>query len=199
VVRTVWVLEADRPALVLGSTQPDTVADRPALTAAGVELVRRRSGGGAVLLEGGADLWVDVFLPRSDPLWDDDVGRAAWWLGEVWAAALAGSGAVSRPCVHRGGLVRRPWSDLVCFAGLGAGEVTAGPGGPKVVGISQRRTRDGARFQCSLTSAWAPGNLARLLAVPVDQREKLVLDLRDAAVGVGDLAAVEAAFQARLP
>lgn len=34
----------------------------------------------------------------------------------------------------------------MCFAGVGAGEVLLD--GRKVVGISQRRARDGARFQC---------------------------------------------------
>ena len=37
------------------------------------------------------------------------------------------------------------WSALVCFAGLGPGEVTLD--GQKLVGLSQRRTRDGVRIQ----------------------------------------------------
>jgi lipoate-protein ligase A len=197
--RTVWVCRADRPALVLGSTQDEAVVDHLATTAAGVEVCRRRSGGGAVLLEPGADLWIDVLLPRHDPLWHDDVGRASHWLGEVWAAALAATAAVERPTVHRGALVRREWSDLVCFAGLGAGEVTAGPGGPKVVGISQRRTRDGARFQCSITGRWRPMALAGLLALSGDRRQQLALDLQGAVQPVGDLPAVEQAFLRHLP
>ena len=40
------------------------------------------------------------------------------------------------------------WCPLVCFAGVGPGEVLAG--GRKLVGISQRRTRAGARFQCAV-------------------------------------------------
>ena len=57
--------------------------------AAGVDVVRRRSGGGVVLLVPGECLWLDVVVPRDDPRWDDDVARAMWWLGEVWCQALA--------------------------------------------------------------------------------------------------------------
>jgi hypothetical protein len=164
---TVHVWTVDRPALVLGSAQPAADVDADACAAAGVEVVRRRSGGGAVLLDPGAAVWVDVELPRGDELWDDDVGRATWWLGERWAAATGG-------VVHRGGMVTTPWSRLVCFAGLGPGEVTDGAG-RKVVGVSQRRTRAGARFQCAVPLAWAPARLAGLLVT--DDRRQLAADL----------------------
>jgi lipoate-protein ligase A len=161
--RSVHVWEVDRPSLVLGSTQPEGIVDRAACDEAGVEVVRRRSGGGAVLLEPGGAVWVDVEVPRRDPLWQDDVGRAAWWLGDRWAAALRALG-VPGPTVHRGPMVTTPWSPLVCFAGIGPGEVTAGAGGPKVLGIAQRRTRAGARFQCAVPLAWDPERITRLLA-----------------------------------
>ena len=171
-VRAAWVHQVDRPALVLGSAQDAAVVDADAARAAGVEVVRRRSGGGAVLLVPGEVLWVDVVIPAGDPLWDADVGRAAWWLGAVWAEALGG-GAV----VHRGSLVTTPWSRLVCFAGLGPGEVT--DAGRKLVGISQRRTRQAARFQCALYARWDPAALAALLALDESRRATLVADLAD--------------------
>jgi lipoate---protein ligase len=161
--RGVWWSSVDRPALVLGSAQRPEVADAHALAAAGVELVRRRSGGGAVLLVPGEVVWADVIVPAGDPLWDDDVGRAAHWLGDVWARALAACGLPDL-AVHRGPMVRTPWSPLVCFSGLGPGEVHAG--GRKVVGISQRRTRGWARFQCAAYLRWDPDALLALLAPP---------------------------------
>jgi lipoate-protein ligase A len=161
--RGVWWSSVDRPALVLGSAQRPEVADAHALAAAGVELVRRRSGGGAVLLVPGEAVWADVIVPNGDPLWDDDVGRAAHWLGEVWVRALAACGLPDL-AVHRGPMVRTPWSPLVCFSGLGPGEVHAG--GRKVVGISQRRTRGWARFQCAAYLRWDPDALLALLAPP---------------------------------
>ena len=41
---------------------------------------------------------------------------------------------------------------MFCFAGAGSGEVMVGE--RKVVGISQRRTRDAARFQCACVLHW---------------------------------------------
>jgi lipoate-protein ligase A len=153
----VWVLDVVAPALVLGSTEPDLPFDPP------VAVVRRRSGGGAVLVEPGRVLWVDVAVPAGDPLWQADVGRAFLWLGDVWAAALKAAG-VDGAVRHDGPLVRSRWSDMACFAGLGPGEVTRG--GRKVVGISQRRTREVAVFQCAALLAWDGPALAVLLRAP---------------------------------
>jgi lipoate-protein ligase A len=174
--RSVWLLEVDRPALVLGSAQPEADADATACAAAGVEIVRRRSGGGAVLLVPREVLWVDVIVPRGDPRWVDDVGHAFHWLGDAWADALAACG-VAGAVVHRGAMVRTPWSALVCFSGRGPGEVVLGE--RKVIGMSQRRTRSWARFQCAVYRRWDPAALAALLAVapPLDE-------LADVAVAV---------------
>jgi lipoate-protein ligase A len=178
--RRVQVLEVDRPALVLGSTQPAAHVDAAAAAAAGIEVVRRRSGGGAVLLEPGGAVWVDVVVPPGDPLWHDDVGRAAHWLGDAWVAALAGLGVAAR--AHHGGLVRTPWSDRVCFAGLGPGEVQVA--GRKVVGISQRRTRAGARFQCAALRSWDAATVVGLLALTAEERAAAGADLQDVACGL---------------
>ena len=138
VSRSVWWFAVNRPALVLGSAQPADVVDEAAVAQAGLDVVRRHSGGGAVLLVPGQVTWVDVIIPAHDPLWCDDVGRAFDWLGDVWAAALSTLG-VEDPRPHRGPMRRTAWSDLVCFAGVGRGEVIVA--GRKVLGISQRRTR----------------------------------------------------------
>jgi lipoate-protein ligase A len=152
----VWLHEVDGPALVLGSTQPAVAAG------AAIAVVRRRTGGGAVLLRPGSVVWADVFVPATDRLWQRDVGRAFWWLGQAWVDALTTSG-VTDASWHDGSVVRSRWSDAVCFAGLGPGEVTVG--GRKVVGISQRRTRDGALFQCAALLAWEPAELVTLLGL----------------------------------
>lgn len=196
-VRTVWVCEPTGPALVLGSSQGDDVVDHVACSAAGVEVVRRRSGGGAVLVRPGDLLWVDVIVPAGDDLWDDDVGRASHWLGAAWAAALAELGVASD--VHRGGMQRPTWSDLVCFGGLGPGEVTT-PDGAKLVGISQRRTRAAARFQCAALARWAPEELVALLALSATERDQATADLAPVATGAGvDLDGLLVAFVAVLP
>jgi lipoate-protein ligase A len=143
----------------------------------GIEVVRRRSGGGAVYVAPGGELWVDVVVPRGDDLWDDDVGRATYWLGDAWATAIG-----DRAVVHRGAMVHHEWSALVCFAGLGPGEVTVD--GRKVVGISQRRTREAARFQCVAYERWDPQPLVDLL--------HLDAELDAVGAGVGLLSVIEA-------
>jgi lipoate---protein ligase len=162
VSRSVWIHDVSTPALVLGSSQRDEIVDDA--TIGSIEVVRRRSGGGAVLLIPDEVLWLDVLVPAGDPLWNDDVSRASHWLGDAWVAAL-GYGEV-----HRGPMVRTSWSSLVCFAGLGPGEVTVD--GRKLVGISQRRTRAGARFQCAVYSHHDPFTLPALLRLsPPEQAD----------------------------
>ena len=160
----VRIFDLVRPAVILGSSQPEAGVDPNRARVAGVDVVRRPSGGGAVLVVPGEAIWLDVFLPAGDRLWVDDVGVAFHWLGEAWAAALTGVGVAAH--VHRGAMRHTPWSRAVCFAGVGPGEVTLGPGGPKVVGLSQRRTRSHARFQCCALLRWDPDALVRLLAGP---------------------------------
>ena len=193
--RAVWVCEPTGPALVLGSTQRDEVVDQVACRRAGIDVVRRRSGGGAVLVDPDG-LWVDVLVPATDPLSDDDVARAFLWLGEAWSAALGEVGVPST--VHQGGLCTTPWSRLVCFGGLGTGEVVDREG-RKLVGLAQRRTRAGARFQCMALSAWAPADLVALLALSPDERAEATSALADVARAVpAPLDALRASFLAQL-
>jgi lipoate-protein ligase A len=189
--RTVWVVEPTSTAVVLGSTQ------RPSIVVPGTPVVRRRSGGGAVLVEPDALLWVDAFVPADDALMEDDVGRAFAWLGGAWSAALGDLGiAGAQP--HRGPLVDTPWSTLVCFAGLGPGEVTVG--GAKVVGMAQRRTRAGALFQSAALLEWRPDRLLDVLAVSDDDRRRGATELADVARPVNvDPGELVAALVERLP
>lgn len=163
-VAHVWRFAPVAPALVLGSTQSDALVDAVRCSELGVEVVRRRSGGGVVLLSPGHTVWIDVLVPVGHRLWRSDVGESSWWLGRTLSDTLARitGGSYS---VHQGAMQRSPWSTLVCFAGRGPGEVFD-PAGSKVVGISQRRTRTWARFQCVLSRRWDPGVLVDLLRPP---------------------------------
>jgi lipoate-protein ligase A len=170
-------------AVVLGSGQPEDCVDPEACVAAGTQVVRRRSGGGAVLVEPGGLVWVDLVVPSRDPMWCADVGQAAWWVGEAWAAALSRSGLPGAQ-VWKGPMRRREWSSLVCFAGLAGGEVT-GPGGSKLVGISQRRTRYGSLFQCACLLCWEPSELLGLLRLAPAARARAAAELSAVASGAG--------------
>jgi len=90
----------------------------------------------------------------------DDVGRAFLPVGRAWQDALASLG-IEGTHLHEDRLACGPLGGTVCFAGRGPGEVLLGEA--KVVGISQRRTRAGARFQCAVPVRWDPAPLAALL------------------------------------
>ena len=154
--RGVWVMTPTRSAIVLGSSQKDGDVDMEFCRDAGIDVVRRRSGGGAVYVHPTQSLWIDVVIARGDPLWCDDIGESMWWLGEQFGESLAEAG-LGELLVHRTAPVRNEWSNALCFAGIGSGEVVdIGTSGVprKVVGISQRRTRDFARFQCIIYGEW---------------------------------------------
>ena len=126
--------------------------------------------------------WVDVIVPAGDPLWDDDVGRAALWVGRAWQAALADLG-VAPTEVHDGALACGPLGRLVCFATVGRGRGHDARR-RKVVGISQRRTRAAARFQCAAYTVWDPAPLVDLLGLDGDGARSLA----GAAAGTGQRA-----------
>jgi lipoate-protein ligase A len=179
--------QVERPTLVLGSTQPLELVARGPASQRGVDVVRRRGGGGAVYLEPGDHLWVDAWIPRDDPLWVPDVAVAAEWVGAWWVDALSGLGA-GLPAleVHTGRSVPGALGDLVCFAGRGPGEVFCG--GRKVVGLSQWRGREGALFSSCAYARWAPAPMTELLDVGESAREELDRQLGSLAFGVSELA-----------
>lgn len=162
----IWCHDITSPALVLGSMQDESVVDVGACRDAGVDVVRRRSGGGAVLLLPGEVTWIDVIVPVGTAGWSDDIHGPMVWIGRALAAVieslLAGGCDVA---VHEGAMRTTPWSSLVCFDGVGAGEVLLD--GRKLVGISQRRTRHAARLQCCWYSTYDPSRLLELLAIDV--------------------------------
>ncbi len=183
-VRTVVAPDVARPTLVLGSTQAPELVERVAMRAGGVELARRRGGGGAVYLEPRGQLWMDAWIPRDDPLWEHDVSAAAEWVGAWWIDALTGLGLDGFD-VHTGRSVPGDLGDLVCFAGRGPGEVFRG--GRKVVGLSQWRAREGALFSSCAYLRWDPMPMLELLDLDERERVDLARDLRPVAVGLGEL------------
>lgn len=176
--RTICNVLIEAPAVVLGSSQHSSsqhsssqpsssqdlgaasVLNLQACVSAGVDVVKRRSGGGLVYLAPDQHIWIDVVIARGDVLWSDDVGVSAQWLGNAWCAALAALGH-SQLRVQSASTEQAPLGRLICFAGAGAGEVFSGD--RKIVGISQRRTSKLARFQCTVYRSWQPQQLLSLL------------------------------------
>jgi lipoate-protein ligase A len=178
------VRQAAHPTLVLGSTQRVEIVRPQRAADASVEVVRRRGGGGAVLLRPGDHLWVEAWIPRDDPLWEADVSVATAWVGEWWRAALDPEGAGDM-VVHRGPAAPGSYGALVCFSGRGPGEVFQRD--RKVMGISQWRSREGSLFHTCAYVRWDPAALLDLLEVNGTPRAALERELARAAVGVDDL------------
>jgi lipoate---protein ligase len=178
----VWQFDVTRPAVVLGSRQDEQVLDVDACRRRDVEIVRRRSGGGVVLLIPGETEWIDIVVPAGDDRCDD-VTRSMVRLGERWVEALRDvvDGELT---VHRGPMVRTQWSELACFAGIAPGEVLLD--GLKLVGLSQRRTRRGARFQCAVNRRFDGDLLIELLAAPPPTLHPPVAPLPPTATDIGD-------------
>lgn len=195
-----WRVRPTDRALVLGSAQPVEVVDPAVAARLGWGVTRRRSGGGVVAVDPRAVVWIEVALPAWRPEWTDDVGRAGLWLGSGWVDALAHAGLGAE--VHTGVPVGRELGSIVCFAGTAPGEVVV-PGAGKVVGISQRRRRDGARFQCLFHRHWDPSSWLPAVTVPSTLQPSLETALTgvvgvDDVVGPGASEAVVNAFAAWL-
>jgi lipoate-protein ligase A len=173
-------MHPERGAVVIGSGQRCASVDAAEARRRNLPVLRRRSGGGAVLVSRADLLWIDVVVARDDPLWDPDVARAFDWLGRAWQRTLATCGIDGE--LYGGRHDPGRWGSLVCFAGRGPGEVFVE--GRKVVGLSQRRTKHCARFQSGLLRRWDPEKLAGLLAVADPERKALVADLGDCAQGI---------------
>jgi lipoate---protein ligase len=139
-------IKVDASVLVLGSGQSSSIVG------AVPEVVKRRSGGGAVWLDPAEQIWVDVLVPVTHRLWDADITRSFDWLGKVWAQTLRALGVTQTLNIHTGPMVNTDWSKLLCFAGRGPGEVFVND--RKLVGLSQRRGRAGSLFQCGLLLKW---------------------------------------------
>lgn len=175
---TMWVpLLSPTPTLVLGSRQHLDTVDQEQCRRRGVEVVSRRSGGAAVLVGSEQLMWFDVLLTRDHPGWHDDVHKSFRWLSERLVSALTALGL--NATAHYGPMVNTTWSDLVCFAGLGPGEITIE--GKKLVGISQRRTRNVARYQVAILRRWQPEDIVSLFALDPAQRDQALHELPQAA------------------
>jgi lipoate-protein ligase A len=156
--RIIRVLTVDAPVVVLGSAQDPSHFRLP------VDVVRRRSGGGAVWLDPESMVWFDIIISRSDPLWQADVGQSMWWVGELFTQALLSLG-VADATTHRRAMVRHELDRTICWTGIGPGEVTAGVGGPKMVGVAQKRVRYGALFQVGVLLSSSQFRLASIFGL----------------------------------
>ena len=157
---TVFVARVARATLVLGGNQSADVVDvslDPTM-----KLRRRRGGGGLVLLRP-EDLWVDWWIPHGDPRWSHDVRVSSLRVGTWWADALR-THTRGDVRVHEGALEGEVDFRVVCFAGRGPGEVFVNE--RKTVGLTQWRVREGVFVSTVLHAGPTTDVLEYLREVP---------------------------------
>lgn len=179
--RGVWSLPSE-PALVLGSGQHPPEDWTPP---GGLAVVRRGTGGGAVLCDPDY-LMLDISLPPDDPRVLDDVTESYRWLAELLVEALARIGVAGTTLVlpldlrERGDDLRAA-GRLACFAGLGPYELLD-EDGRKLVGLAQRRRSGGLLLQAAAYLGGDRTALADLLWLERLERDDLRARLARTAV-----------------
>jgi lipoate-protein ligase A len=166
-VSTMFVPRIERALLVLGSSQSLDVLDGE--VSEKVTLRRRKGGGGLVLLHPN-DIWVDWWIPANDEQWSKDVHVSSIRAGMLWRDVVASR--VSLPVtVHEGSLEGELAHRMVCFAGKGPGEVFVE--GRKAVGVTQWRVREGVFLSTVLATHDSREVLSYLREVPKGLHEAL--------------------------
>lgn len=157
-IRVYWF---DPPCLSLGRMQPDSDVDREACARDGIDVVRRPSGGRAVLHDD--EVTYAVVCRVDDPWFGGDVMTSCARIHRAVAAGLARLGVATTPhaltAVDR--RAARAASGVAdCFARASAHELLD-PAGNKLVGSAQAR-RAGALLQHGSVLLSAPGANAYL-------------------------------------
>ncbi|MGI9147172.1 MAG: lipoyl protein ligase domain-containing protein [Chloroflexota bacterium] len=194
-----WYL-ADPPAVVVGlglQHRVSDIVDLERCDAAGIEVLARRAGGGAVLVGGESMLCGAMCVPLPDPLVGDDLSGSYRWLGQLLARRLSDAGVLNARRVE----VEEARSDVrtlrsaddavarlllgTCYGALSPHEVAVGTA--KLVGLAQVRRRHAALFQVGiLLQDQSP--LADCLVVPDElTREALRTALARRTVGLSQL------------
>ncbi|MGV8892027.1 MAG: lipoate--protein ligase family protein [Burkholderiaceae bacterium] len=147
-----WQLWAyQTPGLVLGCSQKNAISTDPARKPAGIEVVSRQAGGGAVLV-GPWMLSTSVVLPNAHTFVSGNLVASYRWLGELYASLLQDLGVAAHAITPEEARVLQQtvpaelaWA---CYGGFSPWEVVVGK--RKIVGLAQVRRRTGVLLVAGL-------------------------------------------------
>ena len=143
----------DQAAVIMGCSQRPSEEQIKRSEQAGFPILRRRSGGGAVLA-GPWMLSVTVFIPPDHPVAGQNIIEIFSWLEQIWIDTLSTCGVpckgVDQQMIDRSKVVSQE-QDLkwACYASLSHGEVISDDG-RKLVGLAQIRKRKGVALVSGL-------------------------------------------------
>lgn len=169
-----------RPTLSLGRAEPFPAGwNVAAIEAAGIDVVRRPTGGDAVLHDGELTFAVAASLPGP---WRLRPRAFAETVADSLAGALRAAGLTAERIRSREGAPARPgtWS---CFARPAGGEVRVGSF--KVAGIASRFTRGAALSHASVPLTSRHRDVALFRQEPDRDRSELLRHARSAAEILG--------------
>jgi len=177
------------PCLSLGRSQPLADVDRAACRAAGVDLVRRPTGGRAILHTD--ELTYSVALLQSDPRAEGGVLESYRRLSEGLLVGLRTLGVdADQATGHRGGAPRQA---PVCFEVPSAYEIVVA--GRKLVGSAQWRGRRGVLQHGSLPLRGDLGRIVDYLAFGDAEREQQRRAVRERATTLEEALGQVAPFE----
>lgn len=167
----------DPPCLSLGASQPVAAADRAFCAARGIDLVRRPTGGRAVLHH--LELTYLVAAPLGRGPFTSDLQAAYRTICLALVAGLRRLGVLAELSGVPSQGMTRPTEAVPCFVGPASGEVVAQ--GRKLIGSAMRRVGDSILQHGALLEGWDPELQAGCLGLPDDS------GLRPAVVTLADL------------
>jgi lipoyl(octanoyl) transferase len=192
-----WV--AATPAVVVGlglSQRLAEVVDLERCREAGIDVVQRKAGGGALLLDAHM-LCGAICLPTS--VVSADLTESYRWLGDRLATTLRGAGVtgarrveVNEARADVAALRSRddPTASILlatCYGALSPHEVVVGSEKRKLVGLAQVRRRHAALFQFGILVCDQSPLADYLLVNDEPTREQLEIALRSRTVGLETL------------
>lgn len=149
----VLLWQYDTPAIIMGCSQRPDEAQLQSAERAGLPIMRRGSGGGAVMA-GPWMLSVTLFIPEAHEIGSLNIIKIFSWLEKIWIQALNDCGVdckgVDKTLIDQSKQIAKQQEvQWACYGSLSHGEVVS-PDGRKLVGLAQIRKRKGVALVSGL-------------------------------------------------